>query len=108
MAGLRTEVTEIATGLAMLGYQTIDRALEVRPRHITHVDEVVFDRLEHAWASGAYDSDFRAAWSNGQAFARSPLGLRGRPPWELEWKGHHKPASKAIETIPADLRVDHV
>jgi hypothetical protein len=108
VAGLRTEVTEIATGLAMLGYQTIDRALEVRPRHIAHVDEPVFDRLEQAWASGAYDDDFEAAWSNGQAFARSPLGLRGRPPWELEWKGHHKPASKAIETIPADLRVDHV
>jgi hypothetical protein len=92
----------------MLGYQDIQRALEVRPRHIAHVDEPVFERLDNAWESGAYASDFAIAWDNGCAFARSDLGLRGRPPWALEWKGHHKPASKAIETIPADLRVDHV
>ncbi len=108
MPGIRTEITEITTGLAMLGYQDITRALEVRPRHITHVDEAVFDRLEEAWTSERYRSDFEAAWSNGSVFARSPLGLRGRPPWTLEWKGHHRPASKSIETIPADLRVDHV
>lgn len=108
MPDVRTEVTEIVTGLAMLGYQSVERALEVRPRHITHVDEAVFERLEAAWASGRYAGDFATAWDNGSAFARSPLGLRGRPPWTLEWKGHHKPASKAIETIPADLRVDHV
>lgn len=108
MAGIRTEITEIATGLAMLGYQDLQRALEVRPRHITHVDEPVFERLEAAWNAGAYASDFAIAWDNGAAFARSDLGLRGRPPWSLEWKGHHRPASKAIETIPADLRVDHV
>ena len=108
MPGIRTEVTEIVTGLAMLGYQDLQRALEVRPRHITHVDESVFERLDDAWASGKYAADFAIGWDNGAAFARSPLGLRGRPPWTLEWKGHHKPASKSIESIPADLRVDHV
>ncbi len=108
MPSIRTEVTEITTGLAMLGYQDLDRALEVRPRHITHVDDAVFDRLESARADGSHDTDFAIAWSNGAAFARSALGLRGRPPWTIEWKGHHRPASKAIETIPADLRVDHV
>src|SRR6478609_9540662 len=105
MPGLLTEVTEITTGLAMLGYQDVRRALEVRPRHITHVDEPVFDRLDAALASGAFGSEFTTAWDNGSAFARSELGLRGRPPWTLEWKGHHKPASKTIETIPADLRI---
>jgi hypothetical protein len=105
---VRTEVTEIVTGLAMLGYQDVQRALEVRPRHITHVDEAVFAALDLAWASGRYATEFATAWDNGAAFARSPHGLRGRPPWTLEWKGHHKPASRAIETIPADLRVDHV
>lgn len=108
MPSIRTEVTEITTGLAMLGYQDLDRALEVRPRHITHVNETVFDRLEAARAAGTHDNDFAIAWANGVAFARSDLGLRGRPPWTLEWKGHHRPASKSIETIPADLRVDHV
>lgn len=108
MPSIRTEVTEITTGLAMLGYQDLDRALEVRPRHITHVDDAVFDRLETARAAGRHDRDFEVAWATGIAFARSPLGLRGRPPWTIEWKGHHRPASKRIETIPADLRVDHV
>lgn len=108
MSDVRTEITEIVTGLAMLGYQDVQRALEVRPRHITHVDEPVFNRLDTAWASGRFGSEFSTAWDNGSAFARSSLGLRGRPPWTLEWKGHHKPASKAIETIPADLRIDGV
>ncbi len=108
MPSVRTEITEIVTGLAMLGYQDLDRALEVRPRHITHVDEPVFDRLQAARDGGRHEVDFELAWSNGAAFARSALGLRGRPPWSIEWKGHHKPASKSIETIPADLRVDHV
>ena len=108
MPDVRTEITEIVTGLAMLGYQDVQRALEVRPRHIAHVDEAVFDTLESAHASGRYEREFATAWDNGVAFARSSLGLRGRPPWTLEWKGHHKPASKSIETIPADLRVDHV
>ena len=108
MPALKTEITEITTGMAMLGYQDVDRALEVRPRHITHVTEATFDRLDDARASGDNDRDFEIAWANGAAFARSELGLRGRPPWTLEWKGHHKPASKSIETIPADLRIDHV
>jgi hypothetical protein len=105
---VRTEITEIVTGLAMLGYQDVQRALEVRPRHITHVDELVFNRLDAAWTSGRFESEFNTAWGNGSAFSRSSLGLRGRPPWTLEWKGHHKPASKTIETIPADLRIDSV
>lgn len=108
MPSLKTEITEITTGLAMLGYQDLNRALEVRPRHIAHVTEATFDRLDEARADGLHDRDFEIAWSNGVAFARSPLALRGRPPWTLEWKGHHKPASKGIETIPADLRIDHV
>ncbi len=108
MPSVKTEITEITTGLAMLGYRSLNRALEVRPRHITHVDEAVFDRLQAARDSGLHDADFEMAWSNGVAFAKSDLGLRGRPPWSIEWKGHHKPASKSIETIPADLRVDHV
>ena len=108
MPSLRTEVTEIVTGLAMLGYQSLDRALEVRPRHITHVDDEVFERLEEARRTGQYEEEFRLAWDNGMSFARSDQGLRGRPPWLLEWKGPHKPACKSIETIPADLRIDHV
>ncbi len=108
MPAIRTEITEIVTGLAMLGYQTLDRALEIRPRHITHVDDAVFERLDQAHQQGDHDTEFALAWDNGTIFARSSNGLRGRPPWLLEWKGHHRPASQSIETIPADLRIDHV
>lgn len=106
MATIRTEVTEIVTGLAMLGYKDLDTALEVRPGHISHVDDAAFDRLAEARAGGDYANEFETAWSNGSLFARSTDGLRGRPPWSVEWKGPHKPPG--YEQIPADLRIDHV
>ena len=106
MADLRTEVTEIVTGLAMLGYRELDHALGVRPRLVSHVTEEHFDRLVEARESGRYHDEFETAWANGQLFAISDQGLRGRAPWWLEWKGPHRPP--AYEQIPADLRVDHV
>lgn len=106
MATIRTEITEIVTGLAMLGYRRLDHALGVRPRLMTHVTEQHFDRLIEARAADDYRAEFETAWANGQRFAFAPEGLRGRPPWFLEWKGSHKPP--AYEQVPADLRVDHV
>ena len=106
MATLRTEVTEIVTGLALLGYRDLDHALSVRPRSITHVADEHFDRLVAARAEGLHPDLFDTAWANGWRFARSTDGLRGRPPWRVEWKGAHKPPS--YEQIPADLRIDHV
>ncbi|MGB5756199.1 MAG: hypothetical protein WBM50_04735 [Acidimicrobiales bacterium] len=106
MADLRTEVTEIVTGLAMLGYRELDHALGVRPRLVHNVTERHFDRLVEARDAGRHRHEFETAWANGQRFAYSEEGLRGRPPWWLEWKGPHRPP--AYEQIPADLRVDHV
>ncbi len=106
MATLRTEVTEIVTGLALLGYRDLDHALSVRPRSIAHVADEHFDRLVGARTEGVFAELFTTAWLNGWRFARSTDGLRGRPPWRVEWKGAHKPPS--YEQIPADLRVDHV
>lgn len=106
MATLKTEITEIVTGLAMLGYSSIERALSVRPRAMSHVGDENFDRLDQAWADGVHRDEFLTAWDNGWIFARSDDGLRGRPPWLLEWKGPHKPPG--YEQVPADLRVDHV
>ncbi|MEM7272125.1 MAG: hypothetical protein AAF547_03505 [Actinomycetota bacterium] len=106
MADLRTEITEITTGLAMLGYRELDHALGVRPRLVTHVTEAHFDRLVAARDDGRHDQEFETAWANGQRFAFSQEGLRGRAPWWVEWKGPHRPP--AYEQIPADLRVDHV
>ena len=106
MGTLRTEISEIVTGLGLFGFRDLDRALAARPRFITNVDDEVFDRLDVAYADGADDELFRTAWENGRRFARSDEGLRGRPPWHVEWKGPHRPP--AYEQIPADLRVDHV
>lgn len=106
MPDTRTAVSEIVTGLGLFGFRDLGRALAARPRFITNVDDEVYDRLDAAFASGELADVFEVAWSNGQRFARSTDGLRGRPPWTVEWKGPHKPP--AYEQIPADLRVDHV
>ncbi len=106
MAAPRTEVTEIVTGLGMLGFASLERALAVRPRAVLNVEPLHYDRLDEAWASRRFEREFDVAWRNGVEFARAPEGLRGRPPWSLEWKGSHKPPG--YEQIPADLRVDHV
>ena len=102
----KTEITEIVTGLGLFGFRDLARALAARPRFITNVDDAVFDRLDAAYAAGTHDDLFAVAWDNGARFARSDDGLRGRPPWLVEWKGPHRPP--AYEQIPADLRVDHV
>jgi hypothetical protein len=103
---LRTEVTEIVTGLAMLGFSRLDRALAARPDWFHHVGEAEYDRLESARAAGDLDVEFVTAWDNGRRFLFSDDGLRGRVPTRVEWKGPHKPPG--YEQLPADLRVDHV
>ena len=106
MPAIRTEVTEIVTGLAMLGFSDLDRALATRPAWYHHVSGEHFDRLDAARASGKLDEEFTTAWENGHRFLHSPDGLRGRVPDRVEWKGPHRPPG--YEQLPADLRVDHV
>lgn len=106
MADTRTAISEIVTGLGLFGFRDLDRALAARPRFIANVDDAVYDRLDAAFAAGDHAPVFEVAWLNGQRFARADEGLRGRPPWTVEWKGPHRPP--AYEQIPADLRVDHV
>lgn len=106
MAAIRTEITEIVTGLAMLGFRDLDHALQVRPHSVRNVTDDHFARLLEARAAGTHDREFETAFENGHVFARSADGLRGRPPWLVEWKGPHKPPG--YEQVPADLRVDHV
>jgi hypothetical protein len=106
MPDLRTEISEIVTGLAMLGFRDLDHVLAAQPHVVTNVGPEQFERLRGARAAGSHDTLFATAWDNGAVFARSDEGLRGRPVWRLEWKGGHKPPG--FEQIPADLRVDHV
>jgi len=106
MPAPRTEVTEIVTGMATMGFPDVARALQVRPRNFLNVEDQHYDALTEVLASGEYTSEFATAWENGVAFARATDGLRGRPPWSVEWKGNQRPPG--YEQIPADLRVDHV
>lgn len=106
MPALRTELTEIVTGLGMLGIERLDDALTARPPEMLNVATRHFDRLVRARESGEYASLFGGAWDNGRAFASSVDGLRHRRPLRVEWKGSHQPPG--YEQAPADLRVDYV
>ncbi|MEM7095913.1 MAG: hypothetical protein AAF567_23115 [Actinomycetota bacterium] len=106
MAAIRTEITEIVTGLAMLGYRDLDEALMVRPMSVVNLTTEHYERLAAARSAGSHPREFETAWANGRLFARADDGLRGRPPWTIEWKGPHKPPG--YEQVPADLRIDHV
>ena len=106
MPHLRTEVTEIVTGLATLGHADPEVALQHRPPQLRNVDDGAWDRVVEAWRRREYGHEFHAAFRNGEAFLRSPDGLRGRVPALVEWKGAQRPP--AYERVPADLRIDHV
>ena len=106
MPAPRTEVTEIITGLATMGFPSIAQALDVRPRNFLNVRDEHYKGLSESFASGQFSGEFERAWDNGVAFARAADGLRGRPPWSVEWKGNQRPPG--YEQIPADLRIDHV
>ncbi len=103
---MRTEVTEIVTGLGMLGLSSVGEALARRPSAMLGVDDRHYERLAAAWADGRHRLQFEEAWANGVAFAAAEDGLRGRPPKRVEWKGPHQAPS--YEQTPADLRIDHV
>lgn len=106
MATLRTEVTEIVTGLGMLGLESVDEALAARPAEVVGVEDDHYRKLAAARAEGKHELQFEEAWANGVAFAGAEDGLRGRVPRRVEWKGPHQAPS--YEQTPADLRIDHV
>ncbi len=89
-----------------MGFPNVERALEVRPRNFLNVGESHYDALSESLSAGSFAGVFESAWDNGVAFARAADGLRGRPPWSVEWKGNQRPPG--YEQIPADLRIDHV
>lgn len=106
MASLRTEITEIVTGLGMLGFESVDEVLAARPSEMVGVEARHYEKLSAAWAGGEHGRQFEEAWANGVAFAAAEDGLRERQPRRVEWKGPHQAPS--YEQTPADLRIDHV
>lgn len=106
MASLRTEITEIMTGLGMLGVLEPDEALRARPAALRGVAPDHWSRLQEAWGAGAERALFEQAWGNGRAFFAAEQGLRLRTPLLVEWKGNHRDPS--YDPLPVDLRIDHV
>lgn len=106
MADLRTAITEVVTGLGMLGFDDIEPALAARPETITNVPADVWDALARAWKDARHPDVFTAAFMNGRRFFSARDALRGRVPLIVEWKGAHR--APGDEVVPADLRIDHV
>src|SRR4051794_32079833 len=105
MAGILTEVTELATALGTLA-EHIDGELGARPQALRYVPDAVWDSLREAHAAGEHSRSFQTAFANGRAFLAAHDGLRGRLPSLVEWKGPHRPPGDDV--VPADLRVDRV
>ncbi|MGH9092809.1 MAG: hypothetical protein ACRDZR_15750 [Acidimicrobiales bacterium] len=106
MPSARTTVTELATGLGMLGLGDVDEALAARPASMVSVSPELWSRLAGWRAAGGYDGAFASAFANGAAFLVAGEGLRGRRPLAVEWKGSQR--APGDEVAPIDLRVDHV
>lgn len=106
MPAVRTEVTELVTGLGMLGLDSVDTAVAARPAELRNVSDEVWSRVVAGVADRRYRQEVAAAWANGRAFFDAAEGLRGRPPLVVEWRGPTK--APGDEVVPADLRVDHV
>ncbi len=99
-------VTEVGTGLGMLGLDNLDEVLHVRPSIMRSLSPETWDQLAAARAGAAFDAEFHASWENGRAFLRAADGLRSRLPQAVEWKGALR--GTGDEVTPVDLRIDHV
>jgi hypothetical protein len=99
-------VTEVGTGLGLLGPGDLDQVLAERSPVMRSLSPEDWDSLAAARAGGAFDSEFHAAWENGRAFLAARDGLRGRLPEAVEWKGSIR--GSGDEVAPIDLRIDHV
>jgi len=102
----RTFVTEVATGLGMVGGTDVEVTIAERPPQLANLTALEWDRLDALWATGELRADFEHGFANGRAFLAAPDALNGRPPRIVEWTGPRR--APGDEVVPADLRVDHV
>jgi hypothetical protein len=106
MPSERTFVTEIATGLGMLGDPDLASVIARRPDELANLTTANWDELTTLLQSGLYDPDFATGLDNGSAFLAAPDALNGRLPRIIEWTGGRRPPGD--EVVPSDLRIDHV
>jgi hypothetical protein len=105
MPGLKTEITEITTGLGALGHDLL-AALTDPPPQFVNVKPINWANLRTAYEGDTHRNLFTTAWLNGRAFLLAADGLRGRIPIRVEWKGPDRQVEQ--DPIPADLRIDNV
>jgi hypothetical protein len=87
MPAERTHVTEITTGLGMVGDDDLASLIGRRPPEMSNLTSTNWDQLTALWDSGTYETDFTAGFLNGQAFLAAPDALNGRRPRIIEWTG---------------------
>jgi len=102
----KTEISEIVTALGMTAAPTLEAGLAAPTAAFVNVPAGVWARLRTSYEAGEHADLFGVAWDNGRAFLAAADALRGRPPARIEWRGPTRPVG--YDTIPADLRVDHV
>ena len=102
----RTFVTELATGLGILGAQELGAAITERSPRFTNLTSDDWARLESLWRSESFPSELSAGFTNGLAFLSAPDALAHRPARIVEWTGGRR--APGDEIVPSDLRVDHV
>lgn len=101
-----TKLTEIVTGLGMLGGDHPLAMLPARPGELRNVDDTTWDSVVTAWSDASVRPLVDAAFANGRFFYEAADALRGRRPRIVEWTGPQR--SPGDEVAPVDLRVDHV
>lgn len=101
-----TKLTEIVTGLGMLGGDHPLTMLPARPGEMRNVDDAAWASVVDRWSDPAVRSLVDAAFDNGRFFFEATDALRGRRPRLVEWTGPQR--SPGDEVAPVDLRVDHV
>ena len=101
-----TKLTELVTGLGMLGGDHPLTMLPVRPGELRNVDDPTWDALVDSWNDPAVRTLVDAAFDNGRFFFEANDALRRRRPRTVEWTGPQR--SPGDEVAPVDLRVDHV
>ena len=106
MPDQRTELTEIMTGIGMLGGFSVMGSLSSRPAEFSNLDQPTWDSVVAAATDPISVEVANASFANGAAFLASETGLRGRRPIRIEWKGPHR--NPGADLVPVDLRVDHV
>lgn len=103
-----TRITEICTGLGMIGGLSLDDvfAAHAPPEILEGVDAPTWDALCGYWSDASDREVFRYAFDLGRYFLESADALRGRSPKLIEWRGPIRLPER--DPLPADLRIDHV